>query len=241
MINTFNRIKRMFVSLPEAFRVAKERWVAYARSLRIEVAFQLWKLKDDAMTTFNKLRDEAGKVWQSFKDDVLQPLREMANGLLEDWNEMTAGMLEGFQALWEDIQEPAKELKQFMVNKVFAPIEGAVNGIKGAVDGVKRALGELARKARNLGLPAWMIPGSPPPLEVGLRGIADAARAVNAEFGNMQISGDVSFAGAGGPQTAGPLVQIDKVIVPNRQVGRAFAKDMAEELGALTRTRRTRA
>lgn len=247
MIKTFDDIKEAVVSFPDSMKLAWNNAKAYTNSLRIDVAFQLWKLKDDAMTTFGNLKRDATAVWESFKEDVLQPLREMALGLLEDWNEMTDGMLEGFQALWEDIKGPANDLKEFMVDDVFGPIGDAIDGVKKAVDTVKTAIGKLAEKARNLKLPDWMIPGSPPPLEIGLRGIADALAGVNVQMGDFELPkgvpvarGGYAFAGAGGTIN-GPLVEIDRIIVPNMQIGRHVAKQIADELGTLTRTRRTSA
>jgi len=44
---------------------------------------------------------------------------------------------------------------------------------------------------------------------------------------------------AGGFAAFGPLIQIDKMIVPNQQVARAFADQLSDQLGRMAGWRRT--
>jgi hypothetical protein len=190
-----------------------------------DVLFQWWKLKDDIMTYTRKAKVYVVTMFEAAKTSVIAALK----------------------SLWEDgVQKYGKEIITFVEDKI-APLHKAFDGIKNAIDAVKTALGKLAKKARNLHLPDWMIPGSPPPLEIGLRGIADALADVNAQIGDFQLSAELpaaqgEFAFAGGGQVVIEKVQLgENVVIPNMGVGRAMVNQLMDEMGKATRVRRTAA
>jgi len=89
--------------------------------------------------------------------------------------------------LWQNVLLPALKAAGRWIADTFGPILekflGWLNKVTGGIDGVKNALksvrdwlGRVAEKISSIHLPSWLTPGSPTPLEIGLEGIADAAR-----------------------------------------------------------------
>ena len=78
--------------------------------------------------------------------------------------------------------------------------------IKKAIDSVRNAVKRLRDTLSNLKLPSWLTPGSPTPLEMGLRGI-------NKELGN--IGGSFNFTaeqgngGGGGADNSAVIAAIE--------------------------------
>lgn len=93
---------------------------------------------------------------------------------------------------------------------LIAPI---IRGIATAVRTLADALGWVIDRFDDMrhaaeravdAIPDWMIPGSPTPLELGLRGIADATKGVNLGLGGMippMASSTAAAAGGGGGGT----------------------------------------
>jgi hypothetical protein len=67
-----------------------------------------------------------------------------------------------------------------VVTALLEPLAGIFRAIGRAIEPVTRFIRGLARTIGKLKLPDWLIPGSPTPLERGLRGIASAAGDVRA-------------------------------------------------------------
>lgn len=82
----------------------------------------------------------------------------------------------------------------------------AFNGVKSAITSVYNAFSTMARKAREAvdSVPDWLRPGSPTPFEIGLRGIAKAAKTVNGvlpsafDINSNTPFGSTAVAGGGG-------------------------------------------
>lgn len=107
--------------------------------------------------------------------------------------------VEAWTIVWETRAQPALQaIWSFLQNYVW-PILQVVGGFIGnefasafydvtlAIQGVTSALQTMASWLKNIKLPTWLTPGSPTPLELGLRGIADAMGDVNS----------LSFGGSG--------------------------------------------
>lgn len=91
----------------------------------------------------------------------------------------------------------------------FQGVALAVEWIKRAVDDATRGWNDFKRSVREAAdaMPDWMIPGSPTPLELGLRGIGSALKDVNlADIAGGPRGGSPGFGGAG---TGGVTVNID--------------------------------
>jgi TP901 family phage tail tape measure protein len=137
-------------------------------------------------------------IWQN----VLMPALEVVIGFITDsvlplWGAVAEVLsavvgkaLEALAGLWQNVLWPAlKNMAAFIfeelgpvfewfVNNVLAPAQRFFKAIGEAIQGVIGYLRDLAGQIRGLDLPDWLTPGSPTPLEIGLLGIADAARQV---------------------------------------------------------------
>jgi len=73
----------------------------------------------------------------------------------------------------------------------------AFDAIKSAIQWCISKTEEFSRKLRDLVIPWWLRPGSPTPLELGLRGIADAYKDIpNMQFNarlNQGTSGNITI------------------------------------------------
>jgi hypothetical protein len=74
----------------------------------------------------------------------------------------------------------AADVMVFMINQVKTAIDNFVtfkNGVQGIIEAVGRLIGkigDMAAALKDLAIPDWLMPGSPTPFELGLRGIASA-------------------------------------------------------------------
>jgi hypothetical protein len=81
----------------------------------------------------------------------------------------------------------------------FQGLAWAIEQIKTAIDWVIGAWNDMRRAAEDAidAIPDWLIPGSPTPFELGLRGIGDAMKGL--DFGTMAVTaGGGAAAGGGG-------------------------------------------
>lgn len=135
-------------------------------------------------------------VWSFLKDSVIPIIAALVNvnmAILQKASEALAG-------LWQKVLQPAlRAVGDYISGTVmptfqrigdylsatFGPVledvtawlndvTGGFEGISGAVQGAIDWLNGLADSISNLKLPDWLTPGSPTPLEIGLRGIGDA-------------------------------------------------------------------
>jgi TP901 family phage tail tape measure protein len=113
-------------------------------------------------------------VWEMIKDNILPIL-----GDLEDfWNNTLKPILEDFaelvgttlKAAWEDFNVVVEWSK---IN-ILDPLKNTLDSIKDAFGKVKDAIDKVTEKLKGIKLPDWLVPGSPTPLELGLRGIGNA-------------------------------------------------------------------
>lgn len=88
---------------------------------------------------------------------------------------------------WADIKAIWQNNWNMLVQIVDAAIGRVKGAFQGALDWIKRTWNNIIGGLR---LPSWMTPGSPTPLELGLRGIADAF----ASIGRVSVP---AFAGIG--------------------------------------------
>lgn len=73
----------------------------------------------------------------------------------------------------------------------------AINGIRDAIAPVIDWVRNLADSLSNITLPDWMTPGSPTPLELGLRGISSAMGQLDSIAGGMSLSPVLAGTAAG--------------------------------------------
>lgn len=128
-------------------------------------------------------------VWEFVRDRLipfLSSLAELVGAILYKAAEALAG-------LWQNVLAPALEIVwnwlkkvaaaisetlqpvlEWLRDKALPPLERAIGRISDAFGTAADMVSGLADRIRNLSLPDWLTPGSPTPLEIGLRGIAAA-------------------------------------------------------------------
>ena len=135
-------------------------------------------------------------VFESFKTVVVNLLEYGFMVLSAFWENI---LLPNLQALW-DKAEPVRKVLADMgayigdaLVKAFEGVNSAIekfvswlteatgglSGVEGWLSSVKGWFDELAISIGKLKLPKWLEPGSPTPLEMGLRGINDAMRGLS--------------------------------------------------------------
>ncbi|HUT21345.1 MAG TPA: hypothetical protein VM366_19510, partial [Anaerolineae bacterium] len=126
--------------------------------------------------------------------------------------------------LWQNVLLPALKAAGTWISSTFGPIldkfVGWLNKVTGGAEGVKRALQSVrdwiqrvADKISSIHLPSWLTPGSPTPFEIGLVGIADAARRL-ARIEFPQIAASLSM-----PQFAAAGVATGEMVAAPRGAG----------------------
>ncbi len=163
-------------------------------------------------------------VWEFVRDRLipfLSSLAELVGAILYKAAEALAG-------LWQNVLAPALEIVwnwlkkvaaaisetlqpvlEWLRDKALPPLERAIGRISDAFGTAADMVSGLADRIRNLSLPDWLTPGSPTPLEIGLRGIAaamgDLSRVamprLQAELDLLPAAGLERAAGQGPAQT----------------------------------------
>ena len=116
----------------------------------------------------------------------------------------------------------------------------AIEQIKKPIDNIIAAFDTLKEVAKSAldSLPDWIKPGSPTPFEIGLRGIADAAKRVNMELGGMGMApmagvGAIGGAGAGAGITVNltysPAVSLANQYEAQERLGPYIAEYLRKE------------
>ncbi len=133
----------------------------------------------------NTLKPALDEVWRFLSVDMM-PIWLALGELLEVTLGNAITVLTG---LWQNVLLPALTTAWEFIKDKLGPVvdditgrvggwKESMGGISGIIQKIADAIKRLADKARELAdkLPDWLIPGSPTPFELGLRGIADAAR-----------------------------------------------------------------
>jgi len=90
------------------------------------------------------------------------------------------------------------------IARVIRDVAEAIRTLVDAINWVIDKFNQMADAARNAinAIPDWLVPGSPTPLELGLRGIGDALGDVNRQmggaFGGLSPQMPMAGQGAGG-------------------------------------------
>lgn len=125
------------------------------------------------------LKDELGPVI----DDLFQALGEIAEALGLNTGEMDLLTL-AVEAMKIGISLAATVLQG--IAEVVQDVADALGTLRDAIDWVIDKWNEMKQAAQDAinAIPDWLTPGSPTPLEIGLRGIGDAMGDVNKKLGS---------------------------------------------------------
>jgi len=126
-------------------------------------------------------------IWQN----ILQPAIKGVVDFLE------AHLMPIFETVSEFVGDTLGPILEWLNENIIQPLITGVGGIVDAVKSLVDWLGDLADTIRSIKLPSWMTPGSPTPLEMGIRGITAAM----GDLSNMALPAfraELDFAGRGG-------------------------------------------
>jgi TP901 family phage tail tape measure protein len=177
-----------------------------AFTLAVRVMAGLWQ---------NVLQPALEGVWEFIKIYAL-PIFE---ALEEFWIEHLDPAIEDLADLfavtlktaWEDFMEVADWARIHVLD----PVKKAFDAIAGAIKDVIRFINDCAEALRSVDLGPF-TPGSPTPFEIGLRGIADAMREVEA-LSSRAFAGVPSMAMASIAPTATPSHVVNNYITHGNQ------------------------
>lgn len=161
---------------------------------------------------WNNMLASARLVWGFLSTYIIPLLQAIAKVIVavvmnsfRQWSALIQNVivpaLKSLYAWFEENILPALKRFAAFAKADLAPVFVAVGR---AIEGTIGWLSRLADSINSLTLPAWLTPGSPTPFELGLLGIKDAMRKVNAEglpmlSAGINTSGDVNVgAGASG-------------------------------------------
>jgi hypothetical protein len=137
----------------------------------------------------NVLQPALEKVWAFVQADLvplLEALAELVGAVLYKAGQALAGLWQNvlapaLETIWKWLGDTAKVIGEklqpvleWLRDKALPPIERALAAVSSAFSKVTDKVKSLADRIRSLKLPDWLTPGSPTPLEIGLRGIAAA-------------------------------------------------------------------
>jgi len=130
--------------------------------------------------------------------------------------------LEALAGLIDTVVQPVMD---WWIRTILEPIIDILDRIKIGIQSVTEWFKGLTDTIREMNLPGWMTPGSPTPLELGLRGIGDELQRVDGLMGGLNATmtmqavpaaagatsmwtGNIVINGAGDPQaTAGAVIR----------------------------------
>lgn len=99
-------------------------------------------------------------IFQSVASTLSGVLTSAIKGVTDLWNNV---FLPALQKVWDKLKPFADFLVTTLYN-AFQKVKDAINFVTGGIEDITEAL-------QNIQLPDWMTPGSPTPLEIGLKGI----------------------------------------------------------------------
>jgi hypothetical protein len=202
------------------------------------------EMVESLIRKFQELKDKIVQIIEDFKNMVIEKMKliiEQFNKLRDAVTEILNKLLEFakldkvFDALKTTLADLAEKILAFAKRIATALIPDWPFKLYEAFKGIRDFIGEAYEKLKAfLGtiadavIPDWLMPGSPTPLELGLRGIADAMRELSTfELPRLNAAMTYSPAGAvtgGMTSTTSNLVNVTVPVGPIYMSGNA---DMA--------------
>lgn len=190
-------------------------WLGETIPVAVQALSDLWQ---------NVLKPALEIVW-TFIQDSLFPL------LTSLWELISVSLsvaLTALAGIWENVLKPALEtVYNFIkdnINPVLETMKGWLEAVGNAIDVVIGWISNLAAKIGSIQLPDWMTPGSPTPLELGLRGIANAMSELSSlEIPRFQASLDRVGASSPGQQVVNNFNMTVSTQAPISTVQQDFA------------------
>lgn len=124
----------------------------------------------------------------------LNILLPIIGGLVEVIAAGVSVALEYLAAIIRTLVQPALD---WLITSVLDPIIDVFERMKIGIQAVTEFFGDLVRKLKEIDLPPWLVPGSPTPLEIGLKGIAWQLRQVDRAMSGWNTTLAMESVGAG--------------------------------------------
>jgi len=110
------------------------------------------------------------EIMAALWENVLKP------ALSAVWEFIKNNVIPIFEAIASKLEGPIASAIQWFISHILEPLAGAWEGVKSAIAGISAMIQNVADAISNLTLPDWLIPGSPTPLELGVKGINKAVQ-----------------------------------------------------------------
>jgi hypothetical protein len=224
-----------FVKIPDAVEKLSESWK---------------KAQDDSQVTAGKIIDDATAIinkWHEAQDNyqwIGGKIIEQATRIIEQFwlmKDAVDNSVSAVEGIWQGLQDAIDLGAAFIIDKATAiiskywEIKDAVRDVRDTVDKTITRIGELTTALANMILPDWLVPGSPTPLELGLRGINDAmSKLAGATLPTMNAGFTAMPATVGGASMSGGMGGSTVVVNFNSPVlGFSDEYALADQLAAI--------
>jgi hypothetical protein len=208
----WERLKEILTNFKdEALPRLKEAWATLVIAWREQLQPALQRLTEALGLSMDKTSLLEGALW--LLERVLNAVStglEYLSPLVELWSNNVAWAIEQATIFIENITS----------------LKDAVGGLFDVFDGVIEKVKELGERLPEVKLPAWMIPGSPTPWEIGLRGVAQALDDLDPK---LKKTFDVKTLGGGSGNTYINKMEFSQV----NQLGQTGETDINELLSKL--------
>lgn len=153
-------------------------------------AADLKRVNDDLTAWFN----EAGRKLDAFVAGFNRGLDEVKRRAGE-FGSSVGNVLLFLQNVREKVGEILAAIGGFFLQNTLVgklwEIAGGIDGIKRALEFAKGKFDDLFRSLQGLQLPWWLTPGSPTPMEWGIRGITSALAKLDAQMPVLNVAANV--------------------------------------------------
>lgn len=167
---------KLGLNLPISFGLFKTNFVANVTNQLIDL-YNWWSLTIQPM--FNTLKTwfdtTFGVAFAIFNTDLLE---KVTTPLIDLELTLSNKVEQAFRRLVQFLSETFSPVLSKLKTNAIDPIAAAFGTLESAINKVKDATSLLSGALSGIegSVPDWMIPGSPTPFEIGLRGINDAMR-----------------------------------------------------------------
>lgn len=170
---------------------------------------------------------KTGELFMAFWNNVLWP------GLTKVGDYLSTNLTKFFSDFGAELDRQVGPALEGIV-KWFGSLSGGMDGIATQIQNTTKYFNDLAAQIRELKLPDWLTPGSPTPLELGLRGIGDAlSKSVSPGLRTMQQG--VIDIGAQISESFGNTDIVDSLISLGEDAMAGFSKGLKSGVsGAIT-------
>jgi len=143
----------------------------------------LMALNEFVQVDLMRMFDALNNVQLALHQQKLESLRKLWDNLLDPtlqrvWAFLQTNLLPALILLGAELGGLPTILA--LVRSGMDGVKGGLEKLKPVIETITKKLNDLADAIKKMTLPWWLVPGSPTPFEIGLRGIADAMGEIEA-------------------------------------------------------------